>query len=403
MILAAALRFLGSKSYLQRPEKNAWRAIEYGCWLNCVAWGVIYALVSYELRNRGLHFAVLIAVMTGALSGSLVTLANRPNLYLPFLFVSIVPLSVVSLIQWLVWKQEAGIIYLMIYAFYAFYQLIQFRNIRDIQYDRVKKQIDLEASLEELKLSQEAFVKQTAKLFHASKLSALGEMAGGLSHEVNNSLMTIMGSVQQLDRYFQRDKITNPEYNKKIQNSHQAISQIKTVIDGLRFFSQQADEGEKIDRPLEEIIQRTLNFCNEMVKANEITMIVAPVPPVMVHCNPMQITQILFYLTKNAFDALEGVNDPMKRWIRISFIEKEQDVEIRVMNGGPQISADVKNRLFQPFFTTKEVGKGTGLSLSISKGIALAHRGDIYLDDNTDCTTFALKIPAAPLAGVAHA
>ncbi|MFL5784913.1 MAG: ATP-binding protein, partial [Bacteriovoracaceae bacterium] len=59
--------------------------------------------------------------------------------------------------------------------------------------------------------------------------------------------------------------------------------------------------------------------------------------------------------------------------------------------------------LFQPFFTTKEIGKGTGLSLSISRGIALAHNGDIYHDDNADCTTFALKIPAAPLAATAHA
>jgi signal transduction histidine kinase len=140
-----------------------------------------------------------------------------------------------------------------------------------------------------------------------------------------------------------------------------------------------------------------------MIKANEITMMVAPIPPLMVHCNPMQITQILFYLTKNAFDALEGVDDPMKRWIRISFAEKDNDVEIRVMNGGPRISPEIKSRLFQPFFTTKEVGKGTGLSLSISKGIALAHQGDIYLDDSTECTTFVLKIPAAPLVLNAHA
>jgi signal transduction histidine kinase len=228
-------------------------------------------------------------------------------------------------------------------------------------------------------------------------------MAGGLSHEVNNSLMTIMGSIEQLERYFHRDHIENTEYRRKIQNSKEAIHQIKTVIDGLRFFSQQTDDAEKVDRPLEEIIQRTLNFCNEMIKANEITMIVAPIPPVLVHCNPMQITQILFYLTKNAFDALEGVDDPMKRWIRISFAEKDHDVEIRVMNGGPQIPSDVRSRLFQPFFTTKEVGKGTGLSLSISKGIALAHQGDIYLDDNNECTTFALKIPSAPLTSNAHA
>ena len=403
MLISALIRYLSARRYLQRQEMKFWNNIRGSVWLNSVAWGVIGGISAYELGNTGLHFAVLVIMVSGVISGSLVTLSNCKTLYLPFLFSCMVPLMLNTLFAWNHAGQEGHLYLFFAYIIFTTYQLIQFKKIGTLEVERLRTQVDLENSLAELKNSQDAFVKQTAKLFHASKLSALGEMAGGLSHEVNNSLMTIMGSVQQLDRYFQRDGVQNPDYAKKIQNSKDAIHQIKTVIDGLRFFSQQADEGEMVDRQLEEIIQRTLNFCNEMIKANEITMIVAPIPPISVHCNPMQITQILFYLTKNAFDALEGVKDPMKRWIRISFIEKEHAVEIRVMNGGPQISPDVKNRLFQPFFTTKEIGKGTGLSLSISKGIALAHHGDIYLDDSTDCTTFALKIPAAPTGGTAHA
>lgn len=403
MLVSSILRYLASRSYIRRPEKSAWHGIQLSIWLNSLAWATIFGFSTYELQNNGLHYAVLISILTGVLAGSLVTLSNNRSLYLPFMISCMAPMMAVALIQWLKWEQSAGAYLCIMYIVFATYQTLQFKKIRELQIDRLVTQVDLEESLLELKNSQDAFVSQTAKLFHASKLSALGEMAGGLSHEVNNSLMTIMGSIEQLDRYFHRDRIENAEYRRKIQTSKDAIRQIKTVIDGLRFFSQQSDEAEKVDRPLEEIIQRTLNFCNEMIKANEITMIVAPIPPVLVHCNPMQITQILFYLTKNAFDALEGVKDPMKRWIRISFVEKDHDVEIRVMNGGPPISSDVKSRLFQPFFTTKEVGKGTGLSLSISKGIALAHQGDIYLDDSTECTTFALKIPSAPLASNSHA
>lgn len=399
MFLAAMVRYVSARAYLREPQIKHWRNIERSVWLNSLAWGTIGAVTAYELGNTGLNFAVLVTMIAGVISGSLVTLSNSKKLYLPFLFSCMTPIMANSVVAWIHSGDPAQIYLFFSYSIFTVYQLLQFRKIGTLQRERLGTQVDLEESLGELKNSQDAFVKQTAKLFHASKLSALGEMAGGLSHEVNNSLMTIMGSVQQLDRYFQRDGIQNPDYAKKIQTSQDAIHQIKTVIDGLRFFSQQADEGEMIDRPLEEIIQRTLNFCNEMIKANEITMIVAPIPAISVHCNPMQITQILFYLTKNAFDALEEVQDPMKRWIRISFVEKEHAVEIRVMNGGPQISPDVKSRLFQPFFTTKEIGKGTGLSLSISKGIALAHDGDIYLDDSTDCTTFALKIPSSPEIG----
>ncbi len=402
MFIGALTRLIASRIYVKRQEKKIWTLLKATIWVNAIAWTIIFSLASYELKNEGLHFAVLVTIMAACQSGSLVTLSNSKSLYLPFMVACLIPLMSTALYQYFAHGAESGPYLFTCYAVFFVYQMIQFRTVRALQTDRLGNQVDLENSLHELKMSQDAFVEQTANIFHASKISALGEMAGGLSHEVNNSLMTIMGSVQQLERYFARDGVDNPDYIRKVKNSKDAIDQIKTVIDGLRFFSQQGEEAEKVDRPLEEIIQRTLNFINEMIKANEITMIVSPIPPIMVHCNPMQITQILFYLTKNAFDALEGVEDPMKRWIRISFTERDMDVEIRVMNGGPQISQDVKSRLFQPFFTTKKVGKGTGLSLSISKGIALAHKGDIYLEDSHDCTTFALKIPSSPLV-TAHA
>ncbi len=403
MFVSAVLRFLSCRAYIRKPEMMMWRKIQFSIWGNAVAWGTIFFLTAYELKNNGLDFIVLISLLCGALSGSLVTLSNSRSLYLPFLAACMTPMMAVAAIQWLSWGQDSGLYLFLCYAIFSMYQAMQFKTVRQLQFERLGNQVNLENSVEDLRLSQEAFVKQTAKLFHASKISALGEMAGGLSHEVNNSLMTIMGSVQQLERYLQRDGTLKPDYERKIHNSQDAIHQIKTVIDGLRFFSQQSEEVEKVDRPLEEIIQRTLNFCHEMIKANDIRMIVDHIPPILVHCQPMQISQILFSVIKNAFDALESVTDPSKRWIRISFLERDEEVEIRVMNGGPQISLEVRSRLFQPFFTTKEVGKGTGLSLSISKGIALAHKGDIYLDEDSECTTFALKIPSAPDAGAAHA
>ncbi len=393
MFFSAVLRFFACRSYIKMPHQKTWRKIQLSIWGNSLAWGIIFSFTAYEIQNNGLHFAVLISLMTGSLSGSLVTLSNTRSLFLPFLSACMIPLMIVAVIQWLSWEQDSGVYLLISYSIFAMYQLLQFKTVRELQIERLGNQVNLENSVEELRLSQEAFVNQTTKLFHASKISALGEMAGGLSHEVNNSLMIIMGSVQQLERYLERDGTMKEEYERKIQNTQDAIHQIKSVIDGLRFFSQQGEDVEKVDRPLEDIIQRTLNFCHEMIKANDIRMIVAPVPPVLVHCQPMQISQVLFSLIKNAFDALEGVKDPMKRWIRISFVERDKEVEIQVMNGGLQISPEVRSRLFQPFFTTKEVGKGTGLSLSISKGIALAHKGDIYLDENSDCTTFTLKIP----------
>lgn len=402
IFISAFLRFFSARNFLVDREPRSWLGVKLGVWINALGWGIVIALAAFELRGQGLHFAVLITIMTGNLAGSLMTLSSFSYLYLPFLVSCITAAAGVALYQWIYLGIPSLMYLLFAYLVFTLYQLIQFKSVRALQIERLTGQLDLEKSLGELKESQEAFVKQTAKLFHVSKLSALGEMAGGLSHEVNNSLMRIQGAVDQLDRFFQRDGINRTEYFQKIESSREGIRKVKTVIEGLKYFAQEGDEAEKSDHPLQEIVDRTMNFTGELLRAHDIMLFVSPVPNLIVHCNPMQITQVLFYLVKNAYDALEGIDDPDRRWISLSFVEDAATVEIRVTNGGPGLLPDVKSRLFQPFFTTKEVGKGTGLSLSISRGIALAHRGDIYLDEEAAFTTFALKIPSAPVDTAKH-
>jgi len=142
---------------------------------------------------------------------------------------------------------------------------------------------------------------------------------------------------------------------------------------------------------LKEVIERTLSYTHELLKAHEIKFSSSEIPDVKIHCHPFQITQILFNLTKNADEAMMSL--PVdERWLKYEFVAYPDHILIKVMNGGPQIPPEFHMRLFQPFFSTKEVNQGTGLSLSTSKGIAMDHKGDLYFEYNQN-TTFVLKLP----------
>src|SRR4029077_10772522 len=108
-----------------------------------------------------------------------------------------------------------------------------------------------------------------------------------------------------------------------------------------------------------------------------------------------QVTQVLLNLLSNAYDAVENQDE---RWVRIAVDIHDDEVQIGVLDSGPGVPDDIAARIMEPFYTTKEIGRGTGLGLSLSKGIAEAHGGRLELDPHARPTRFTLtlKLAAAP-------
>ena len=101
---------------------------------------------------------------------------------------------------------------------------------------------------------------------------------------------------------------------------------------------------------------------------------------------------MLINLVTNAIDAIEELDE---RWIKINHIIDAENNKIifTVTDSGDGIPKEVQQKLFQPFFTTKDVGKGTGLGMAISKGIMDSHNGEFYINNHSDNTEFVLKLP----------
>jgi len=100
----------------------------------------------------------------------------------------------------------------------------------------------------------------------------------------------------------------------------------------------------------------------------------------------------------NAHDAIAA---RAEKWIKISVVDGNGFLEIKVTDSGTGISAEIREKIFQPFFTTKEIGKGTGMGLSISSGIIKNHCGELRVDEKCPNTCFSIRLPKKQLRAVA--
>jgi two-component system C4-dicarboxylate transport sensor histidine kinase DctB len=111
-------------------------------------------------------------------------------------------------------------------------------------------------------------------------------------------------------------------------------------------------------------------------------------------CRSSEICQVLVNLLNNSIDAVEGSASP---WIKVDVQTKGDRVEIVVEDNGHSVPKEIRSRIYEPFFTTKEAGKGLGLGLSVSRTIVEGHGGTLLLDEESATTRFVLSIPAPSL------
>jgi len=229
------------------------------------------------------------------------------------------------------------------------------------------------------------------KLVSSSKMSALGEMAGGVAHEINTPLGVITLRASQIKRVLEKEPINIDTIKNYIDIIEKVAQQIAKIVLGLRSFSRSGDQDKFVLTSLRSIFDNTFILCSERLIQREVKLIdELNDNNLSINCRSVQISQVLLNLINNACDAIMNQND---KWIKIFVDQTESNIKINVMNSGEKISKDIQDKIMQPFFTTKDIGQGTGLGLSISKGIIESHGGKLYLDTLSKHTVFIIEIP----------
>jgi len=241
------------------------------------------------------------------------------------------------------------------------------------------------------KAEQEHLIEsQREKMLASAKLSALGEMAGGVAHEINNPLTIIKLRIAQIISRLKNNKLEPIHLEKSLSQIEETVDRIDKIVKGLKVIGRDGSADPFNITSLSQLIDQSVALCGERFRSHGIKLEIADIPDLNLSIRIVEISQILLNLFNNAHDAIENLSD---RWIRLQFTKNNNFVEIRVINSGEIIPGHLQEKIFQPFFTTKDVGKGTGLGLSISKAIAEAHHGKLDLDTSKGHTEFVLTLP----------
>jgi PAS domain S-box-containing protein len=241
------------------------------------------------------------------------------------------------------------------------------------------------------KTQEELIKEQQVQIIAAAKLSSLGEMAAGVAHEINNPLTIIMGNTQILKQLCQSSELTNEDVLKMCSKIDSTVGRIAKIVSGLKIFAKDGSKDPFEEINLYDLIVETISFCEARFRNHHVPLEVLDVPKDLVfQCRRVQISQVMLNLLNNSYDAV--VNKPSP-WVKISVENHPNSVSIIITDSGPGISKDFRNKIMEPFFSTKDVGKGTGLGLSLSKGLVEAHKGELLLDTESKHTKFVIKLP----------
>lgn len=231
-----------------------------------------------------------------------------------------------------------------------------------------------------------------AKAVQTSKLAVLGELAAGVAHEINNPLLILTSVTFVAQQNIEQKKYDQlPEKLDKIQST---ITRISRIVNGLRTYARNGEYDPMMPTNIGDVVIESLELCVESIRYQNITVTFENelTEPAIVNCRDTQISQVVLNLISNAKDAVLSLE---KKWIRIILRKESNNVVLRVIDSGNGISSDLRDQIFRPFFTTKDVKSGTGLGLSISIEIIKAHQGRLYIDHNLPNTCFTIELPLA--------
>lgn len=250
------------------------------------------------------------------------------------------------------------------------------------------------------------------QLLQSEKLAAIGQLAAGVAHEINNPVGYVSSNLQSLESYLDdlfrlTDAIDsaraiedlrlikqNIEYSflrtdlfDLLAECREGIDRVKIIISAMKDFSHIEDEAFKF-ADIHRGIETTLNVVNNELKYRaEVVREFGDLPDV--ECILSQINQVVMNLLVNAAHAMDGFGR-----IVIRTRHQGESVVIEVEDNGKGIAPENLNRIFEPFFTTKPVGKGTGLGLSLSFNIVQKHNGRIETESTPGIgTCFRITLP----------
>jgi two-component system NtrC family sensor kinase len=223
------------------------------------------------------------------------------------------------------------------------------------------------------------------QLVQSGRLAAIGELAAGVAHEINNPLFAILG----LTEFLLEESEPGSRAHRRLVLIQESGLEIKEIVHALLDFARENAEERRVV-PLEDVIRSTLDLVRRTNAHKGIELVETyDGAGAEVHASPNQLKHAVLNLIANARQAM-----PNGGTVRVDVRRDGDSVVTSVSDDGPGISPEARDRIFEPFFTTKRLSGGTGLGLSVSLGIAQSHGGTLTVSSEPGAgATFTLRLP----------
>ncbi|MEH6348113.1 MAG: ATP-binding protein [Bermanella sp.] len=228
-------------------------------------------------------------------------------------------------------------------------------------------------------------------LLQSAKLASLGEISTGLAHEINSPILEISMIAERVKRRFLKGNTDNlSDTMDQVINS---VKHVSSLIESMRRVTRHSDQDEFEYTEIQDIIGDVMGLGYERYTQGGVKIDIEYIndtSQVQIQCQRLQISQVLINLINNAFSVVKEMDD---KWVRISIEEQENDLTLSITDSGLGIPSDIQQKMFNPMFTSKDIGEGSGLGLSISTNIVRKHNGTLIYNEKSKHTCFVLTLP----------
>jgi signal transduction histidine kinase len=228
--------------------------------------------------------------------------------------------------------------------------------------------------------AQQALESMQVEMAQEHQMASVGRLAAGVAHELNTPLGAVLAMVSSLQRHE-----TDENKGKRLRIVREAVEKCKGIIEKLLVYSREPVETEqgltfsrfvRADADLNDVIKGTVDLLAETLSADQmkVTLDLQDLPPARI--NSTQWSHLFNNLLINARDALKSAGVPNPE-VEIRTRNEGAQLKVEVSDNGPGIPEENRKKVFQPFFTTKDIGRGTGLGLAIASEVVRKHQGNI--------------------------
>lgn len=256
--------------------------------------------------------------------------------------------------------------------------------------------VELDHVLDETETQKSALKAQLNNLqtyaITSAKNTVLGQLVGGIAHEINNPLAVIQLRSDQLLELTESDDIKKDFFIKSLKSIDLTVRKISEILTELRSFAKGLPSDGLAKQSIKQTIEHTLALCNHRFNLQGIRINFDCNEDFTYEARPAEISQILIHLLNNSYDA---VIDAKEKWIRIEARKLDNDLVLSVTDSGLGVAADIQDKLLEPFFTTKSTLQRSGLGLTIVKNILDSYHSKIFLDRTSANTQFQIVMPVA--------